>query len=59
MEGAQTSIYCAMEESLDDKSGQFYDNCRKVTPLIAAARNDNIADTLWDVSVKMTQDYAQ
>ncbi|XP_036390953.1 retinol dehydrogenase 12 [Megalops cyprinoides] len=51
-EGAQTTIYCAVEESLEKTSGLYYSDC---APKEAApqARDAATAKKLWDVSASM------
>ena len=51
--GAQTSIYCALEESITNLSGSYFDNCRlaKENPL---GRDEGLAKKLWDVSLQAT-----
>ncbi|CAN9499290.1 unnamed protein product [Ophioblennius macclurei] len=51
-EGAQTTIYCAVEESLKDESGLYYSDC---APKTAApqALDDEAAKKLWDLSASM------
>lgn len=51
--GAQTTIYCAVDEALDDESGFYYSNCCKLQPS-ARARDDKLAKKLWDVSENLT-----
>ncbi|GFG29723.1 hypothetical protein Cfor_03308 [Coptotermes formosanus] len=51
-QGAQTSIYCAVDETVSEQSGFYYRNCQKTTPS-AAARDPVKAKTLWDVSVRL------
>ncbi|CAB3233335.1 unnamed protein product [Arctia plantaginis] len=48
-QGAQTSIYLAIDPSLDSVSGKYFSNCREVTP-IKKARDDNAAERLWSLS---------
>uniref|UniRef100_A0A3B3TIT6 Si:ch211-107o10.3 n=1 Tax=Poecilia latipinna TaxID=48699 RepID=A0A3B3TIT6_9TELE len=50
-EGAQTSIYCAVEESLANESGLYYDCARKKPA--APALDDAAAKRLWDLSASM------
>lgn len=47
--GAQTTIYCAVEESLAEESGFYYSDCSKIRPA-ARARDDKLSRKLWDVS---------
>ncbi|XP_039990103.1 retinol dehydrogenase 13-like isoform X2 [Xiphias gladius] len=51
-EGAQTTIYCAVEESLQNKSGLYYSDC---APKTAAPQglDDDAAKRLWDLSASM------
>ncbi|XP_060891197.1 retinol dehydrogenase 11-like isoform X1 [Labrus mixtus] len=51
-EGAQTTIYCAVEESLQNQSGLYYSDC---APKTAApqGRDDEAAKKLWDLSASM------
>ncbi|KAE8622169.1 hypothetical protein XENTR_v10005124 [Xenopus tropicalis] len=53
MNGAQTSIYCAVQEGIEMYSGRYFDNCqvRQVKP---HARDDAVAKKLWEVSERMT-----
>ncbi|XP_041916789.1 retinol dehydrogenase 11-like isoform X2 [Alosa sapidissima] len=51
-EGAQTTIYCAVDESLQNTSGLYYSDC---APKQAApqACDDAAAKKLWDISASM------
>lgn len=51
-EGAQTTIYCAVEESLQNESGLYYSDC---APRTAAPRglDDEAAKKLWELSASM------
>ncbi|XP_053175140.1 retinol dehydrogenase 12-like [Scomber japonicus] len=51
-EGAQTTIYCAVEESLQKESGLYYSDC---APKTAApqGRDDEAAKKLWHLSASM------
>ncbi|XP_065206354.1 retinol dehydrogenase 12-like isoform X2 [Planococcus citri] len=51
-EGAQTTIYCAVDEKVKDETGCYYSDCKKVTPS-ARARKSEDAKKLWDLSVQM------
>uniref|UniRef100_A0A3B3SMR9 Si:dkey-23o4.6 n=2 Tax=Paramormyrops kingsleyae TaxID=1676925 RepID=A0A3B3SMR9_9TELE len=51
-QGAQTSIYCAVTEGLEDKSGCYFSDCAVKEP--APEGNDSqTALRLWEVSVQM------
>ncbi|KAL4647196.1 dehydrogenase/reductase SDR family member 13-like [Arapaima gigas] len=49
--GAQTTLHCALQESIEPLSGQYFTNCApmKVKP---KARDDAVAKKLWEVSEK-------
>ncbi|XP_066557989.1 retinol dehydrogenase 13 [Amia ocellicauda] len=51
-EGAQTTIHCAVDESLENVSGVYFSDCapKEVAP---QARNDAAARRLWDLSATM------
>ncbi|XP_036950265.1 retinol dehydrogenase 12 [Acanthopagrus latus] len=51
-EGAQTTIYCAVDESLENTSGLYYSDCAPKTPA-PQALDDAAAKKLWDVSASM------
>ncbi|XP_056134213.1 retinol dehydrogenase 12 [Lampris incognitus] len=51
-EGAQTTIYCAVDESLASSSGLYYSDCCPKEPA-PQARDDAVAKKLWDLSVSM------
>ncbi|XP_037799569.1 retinol dehydrogenase 11-like [Penaeus monodon] len=53
MEGAQTTLHCALEAEQDDHSYYFSD-CT-VGYASAYARKDDVAERLWQVSEKMVQ----
>lgn len=52
VEGAQTNIYCAVEETLAKESGQYYADCAWKDPA-PQAKDDIMARKLWDLSAKM------
>lgn len=51
-EGAQTTIYCAVEESLQNESGLYYSDCALKTAA-PQGLDDEAAKKLWDVSASM------
>lgn len=51
-EGAQTSIYCAVDESQANASGLYYSDCAPKTPA-PQALDDATAKKLWDLSASM------
>uniref|UniRef100_A0A671DJ28 Retinol dehydrogenase 11 n=1 Tax=Rhinolophus ferrumequinum TaxID=59479 RepID=A0A671DJ28_RHIFE len=48
-QGAQTSLYCAITEGLETRSGNHFSDC-DVAWVSAQGRNETIARRLWDVS---------
>lgn len=46
VEGAQTTIYLAVDESLNNTSGKYYSDCKEKKPT-ARALNDDDAARLW------------
>lgn len=55
-EGAQTTIYCALEPSLNNVTGKYFDNCRE-RGTSSLASDLGLAKKLWDISMKMTESY--
>ena len=50
--GAQTSIYCAVEESLENETGKYYEDCKEAKPS-KEANNVEDAKKLWEVTMDM------
>ncbi|XP_060129987.1 retinol dehydrogenase 12 isoform X2 [Zootoca vivipara] len=52
VEGAQTSVYCAVAEELESVSGKYFSDCKPayVSP---QGRNEETAKKLWDVSCEL------
>ncbi|XP_047102046.1 retinol dehydrogenase 13-like [Schistocerca piceifrons] len=53
-QGAQTTIYCAVEESISNESGLYYSGCKKATPT-RRARNAESARRLWEESLRLVK----
>ncbi|CAG2103066.1 unnamed protein product, partial [Medioppia subpectinata] len=53
--GSQTSLYCALEEKLDNESGFYYDNCRRVDAMVSTATDDKSAQQLWQLSEELVR----
>ncbi|XP_061191784.1 retinol dehydrogenase 12-like [Saccostrea echinata] len=51
-QGAQTSIYCAVEESLENVTGKYFSDCA-IKEEAKAAQDDEVAKKLWEISEKM------
>ncbi|CAG2103976.1 unnamed protein product [Medioppia subpectinata] len=59
--GPQTYLYCALDELLDNESGFYYDNCRRVQRMHSKAVDDKTGHDLWKLSadlVKLEDKYA-
>jgi len=52
--GAQTSLYCCLDESLAEESGKYYSDCREKQPAVQAT-SDEDAKRLWQISEKLTK----
>ncbi|KAJ8268501.1 hypothetical protein COCON_G00136730 [Conger conger] len=52
VQGAQTSIYCAVAPELEGESGQYYSDCAQARPS-RAGRDDVMAQKLWELSCQM------
>ncbi|XP_016120942.1 dehydrogenase/reductase SDR family member 13-like, partial [Sinocyclocheilus grahami] len=46
--GAQTTLYCALQENIEHLSGRYFSDCQLVQ-VKPEARDDGIAKKLWDV----------
>ena len=54
-QGAQTTIYCAVDESLDGISGKYYSDCHESKLKNPVAEDENVAKELWETSSQMVQ----
>ncbi|KAL6423549.1 hypothetical protein ACFW04_010240 [Cataglyphis niger] len=52
IQGAQTTIHCAVDEKVANETGLYYAECRVTTPQWRA-RNDRIAKNLWDQTCRL------
>ncbi|KAG9263080.1 dehydrogenase/reductase SDR family member 13 [Astyanax mexicanus] len=50
--GAQTSLYCALQEGIEPLSGRFFSKCA-VRNVSAKAKDDAAAKKLWELSERM------
>lgn len=48
-EGAQTTIFCAVDESLNNVSGKYFSDCKE-KKLLNHASNETDAVKLWQIS---------
>ncbi|XP_029174124.1 retinol dehydrogenase 11-like [Nylanderia fulva] len=51
-EGAQTTIYCSVDEKTANETGLYYSDCNVNIPRWRA-RDDQYAKNLWDISCKL------
>ncbi|XP_054152419.1 retinol dehydrogenase 12-like [Oppia nitens] len=51
--GTQTTLYCAIDETLDNQTGLYYDDCKRVNNMIAPAIDDNSAKKLWELATDL------
>ncbi|XP_053198001.1 retinol dehydrogenase 12, like [Scomber japonicus] len=52
VQGAQTTIYCAVEPTLEKESGGYYSDCAPAN-CSAAGKDDDLAQKLWELSCRM------
>ncbi|XP_013765616.1 retinol dehydrogenase 12-like [Pundamilia nyererei] len=52
VQGAQTTIYCAVDPSLEKESGGYYSDCAPAN-CSAAAKDDNVGEKLWELSCSL------
>ena len=50
--GAQTTLYCALDDSIECESGMYYSDCAQKTPS-AEALNKEDQKKLWALSESM------
>ena len=50
--GAQTTLYCVLDDSIECESGEYYKDCAKSVPSIQA-QDKEAAKKLWELSEKM------
>ena len=51
--GAQTTIYCAVDQGIADHNGRYYSDCKEKTPKPQALSAED-ARRLWDLSEQLT-----
>lgn len=52
-QGAQTTIHCAVAEEVAGISGKYFGDCQVEDLKGAAAKDDVMAERLWEMSTKM------
>ena len=50
--GAQTTLYCTLDDEIENESGFYYADCARKTPS-KNAQSEEAAKKLWDVSEKL------
>ncbi|KAG7304301.1 hypothetical protein JYU34_011241 [Plutella xylostella] len=50
--GAQTTIYCSVDEKCAEETGLYYSDCAVTTPARSALKDDD-AKKLWDISAEL------
>lgn len=59
-DGAKTVIYAAIDESLNDISGQYFENNSIANnELSKLAKDEKLAEKLWDISLQMCAEYLE
>lgn len=52
-QGAQTTIHCAVTEGIEDQSGKYFSDCKVKEVTNPDAKNNDVAERLWDVSTQL------
>ena len=55
LEGAQTTIYCAVSEEMEGVTGQYLADCKITKTSNSQATDDQLAEKLWEASAKLTK----
>ena len=55
LQGAQTTIYCAVSEEMEGVTGKYLADCKIKKTNNPQATDDKVAERLWEVSAKLTQ----
>lgn len=55
-EGSYTMLYCSCDDSLENESGLYYDDCRLKEPA-SLAFDEAYGDELWNKSVELLKDF--
>lgn len=48
-QGAETSIYCCVDERLDSVSGKYFSDCSE-RPILKEMLDENVQERLWEIS---------
>jgi retinol dehydrogenase-12 len=52
--GAQTTLYCCLEDTIESESGLYYSDCAKKTPSRYALDSES-AKKLWNISEALVE----
>ena len=52
-QGAQTSIYCAVTEGLENVSGKYFADCKAMEFSNPLATDEAVCERLWQVSAQL------
>ena len=52
IEGAETTLYCCLNDDIENESGEYYDQCKKAKPS-KQALSEVDQRRLWEVSEKL------
>ena len=52
--GAQTSLYCSLDDKIECKIGKYYSDCAVAPTLTLHAEDMDQAKKLWELSEKVT-----
>ena len=55
LQGAQTTIYCAVSEEMEGVTGKYLADCKIAKTKNPQAEDDQLAERLWEVSERLTQ----
>ena len=54
LQGAQTTIYCCVEEGIEHQSGKYFVDCDVMEGTSAKSNDQGLAEKLWELSERMT-----
>ena len=55
LQGAQTTIYCAVSEEMEGVTGKYLADCKITKTEHPQATDDELAEKLWEISAKLTE----
>ncbi len=55
-QGAETTLYCCLEDSIEKDSGKYYANCKQVGTKRSATGTEEDWKRLWDISEKLIEE---